>query len=216
MKNAGNKRLMLLLLAMAMLVCGVMGSTFATQFVPSGDKNPQYDGDTALDYNVEVKYCNAVDEGYAYTFSADKKIFSENVLWCPGKTEIIYFQVKNEESQVVECIMDLFVTKNEFEDVMQYAVVVGDLVTGQIAHPQNWDKFVEMSANKKSVPLQVCSANDDSIKNPVVKVALEPGAIYSYALAIHMSENASNWYQEKELQMNIRFRVNANTVPDPQ
>lgn len=215
MMNAGNKRLILLLLALSMLVCGVMalGSTFATTFTPSGNKNTQYESDKTLNYNVEVKYCKNVAEKYASTFSPSETLFTQNVLWCPGKTEIVYFQVKNNENQVVECTMDLFVTKNEFTDVMQYAVVVADYVQNPTTHPADWKAFVNATVDKKSKPLLVCSTNDDTVKNPVIKVALEPGATYSYALAIHMSETASNHYKEKELAMNIRFRVNANATP---
>ena len=216
MMNAANKRPLLLVLTLAILLCGAMalGGTWATNFTAEGTQDTTtYGSDNTLNYNVAVKYGTSATNAYILDFSANSKPFTNNTLWCPGKTEIVYFQVTNNENFVVQCVMDLFVTENGFDNMIKYAVISNDIKTlGN--PPASWTEFVEQAVNSQSSVLQVCSTTDTDIKNPVFTVDLAPNASQCYALAIHMEELTPNKYQNEALNMNIRFRVNANYIPN--
>lgn len=210
MRNAGNKRLVLLLLTLAMLACGVMalGGTFANQdsIDRISDKTKEeivYDANSnVLKYGVSVTYSEKLDGTYNDLFNG--KPF-ENTLWCPGYTKVIYIKVQNDEKFPVECTLDLKITKNDFGNMMAYAVISPD-EENKLPKPTNWYEFMTHERAKSSSLL--------SQKNNVFdKVYVAAEAYKTYALAMHMEDQAGNEYKKAQLAMKFDFRVDANYEP---
>lgn len=199
MTNAGNKKLLALLVTLVLLAAGLiaMGSTFATQLVLD-DKGAQA-LDKNLNFDVSV---NCYDgNGYNAPMLTDAAVFTSDTYWCPGQTQIVYFAVENNENFIVKTTMDMVVSANGFDDMLRYAVIRKDLKAAT-DQPANWTEFVTLAGS--SAPLAIAT-------NPVFsEIDIAPNTTEYFALAIHMQEEASSHYQNKELQMKFQFRVDAN------
>lgn len=214
MTNAGNKKLLVVLLALALFACSVMalGGTFATQVDKEGttlieDTN----GPTVLNYKVALTYSDS-PEGTSNNLLSVKPY--ANTLWCPGYTKIIYVEVVNNEAFPVECTLNFDVTANGFDDKMTYAVLAPDS-NGELTQYSNWDSFYTAAGTKSDLK--------ELREYPIfTDLPLTSEASTTYAVAIHMSEDASNQYQNKQLAITVDFRVDANyatgttVLTDPQ
>lgn len=201
MTNAGNKKLLALLVTLVLLAAGLiaMGSTFATQVDLDGKDGVSTDSG----FNVIV---NAYENGqYSKTLQADAAFFTSDASWCPGYTQILYFSVTNNEAFPVKTAMNMNVTKSGFDNMLSYAVVPQDLKAEDAAHPDNWADFVKMAGESEELKL-----NSNTVFS---NIDMAPGETRYYALGIHMSEQASSHYQNKMMDMNFSFRVDANSTP---
>lgn len=205
MRNAGNKKLRLVLLALALLSLSMvaLGGTFAdpnrldrgeTTATPF-DSNPN-----ELKYNVAINYSDTKD-GTQLNLLTGKPY--AGTFWCPGFTKIIYITVANNEPFPVECFLDLKVTENGFDDMMTYAVINPT----NTAEYSNWQEFLK--AADVNGTLQQSDNSYSIFKDEYLKH--HENAVY--AVGIHMSEEATNKYQNEQLVLNFDFRVEAMNAP---
>ena len=106
--------------------------------------------------------------------------------------------------------MTLNVDESQFGDVFSYAVVEGNLKAQGADHPDNWKAFVDrathrgIAADKASLPVF-----DD--------ITLQPAGTdysdYFCALGLHMSENASSEFADKNMKLSFTLTVDANYKP---
>ena len=197
MMNAGNKRLILLLLALSMLVCGVIGGTLALN-----------DSNDTMDYNVKLLCYNPDTKEYDLPLYGESAYspFATDVVWCPGYTEIVYLKLTNGEAFPVDCELDIVVKENGFGKTLSYAVIYGMQPTTK-GHPTNWVDFKAKANISKTL--------ENSSYTVTSKVELDPGDRSSryYALAIHMDENATNEYKNVSMEMNFLLNVTAEKEP---
>lgn len=201
-----NRRMLVLLLALVLLAGGItaLGSTFATRVKDSeGEGVPLGDG---KDFYVTVNY----HDGSGYnTELMNKPTFVEDALWCPGKTEIVYLAVTNYENFPVKCTLSMNVSKNEFDDMLKYAVIDENLKADNTNHPANWAAF-EKDAEGSHI---LKKSTDTETNNVFEGVTLNIEETRYFALAIHMDESATSIYQNKLLDMTFNLRVNAEYEP---
>lgn len=200
MKNAGNKRPILILLALAIILFSGMalGSTFASQ-VNKTDGQDQLDA-TDGKYNVVVKY----HDGTGYTKSLDDKtpVLTKDILWCPGYTKIVYFQLTNEEAFPVECTLTMTAKESDLNQALTYAVL-GNLQPDSANHPKSWK---EVTAEKSQL--------ESGKQVAIIKEATLVDDTSQYcAIAIHMDENAGNQYLNKSVDIDFQLVINANYKP---
>lgn len=196
MRNAGNRKLRLVLLALALLSLSMvaLGGTFASTVNKEGTEEQ-----SSTDYRVIVTCRDS--KGQSVNLFSGSPVLTEQTFWCPGRTEILYLDVTNNESFPVECILNLTVDDNEFGQMMEYAVINGN------EYPNNWSDF-----EKKSQKSSVLNTNTTyEIFNFPASAPLTGGP-HHFALAIHMSENATNEYQEKTMQLTFDLRINADNA----
>ena len=208
MMNAGNKRLKLLLLTLAILACSVvaLGGTLAGGVDRSEGKSAQtLQNDTAnhLDYAVDILYADRSGGNYQTVLGHNP---FAGALWCPGYTKVVYFKVYNHEAFALEATLDLKITDSEFGNTMTYAVLAPGS-DGTLSQPGNWNEFMTASGNHNAVLV----AQKDY--NVFKQVLLQSGQETIYAVAIHMSEDASNQYQGKTMEINFDFRVDSDSAP---
>ena len=200
MMNAGNKRLILLLLALSMLVCGVMalGSTFATQVNKSDGLDKQYiaNNDNNLNYKINLTY-HTIEDETPKPFLTSAPFTSAP--WCPGYTKVVYLTIKNNEAFPVECILTIDDGDSELGKVMSYAVI-----SSPASSYSSWGTF-KTDAGSNAGHL---SDNNPTVFNYPATSPLAAGQTATYALAIHMDEEANNTYQE--LKMNMKFNLVLN------
>lgn len=199
MKNAGNKRLMLLLLALAMLICGVMGSTFATQVNKSDGQDNRYvdNNDNGLDYQIDLTY-HTLDNAIQHSFLTATPFASAP--WCPGYTKVVYLSIKNNEDFPVECTLTINADNKKLGQVMAYAVI-----KNPAASYSNWGAFKEASLSKGYL-----ADENPTVFNIPATAPLTAGGAEEYALAIHMDETASNTYQDETMNMTFKLEINAD------
>lgn len=210
-------KLRILLLTLALVCIGilVLNGTFASKVT--------YDTSTAADlptnsghYNAVLSYQTAnnsyvelINNG-VYTDAS----FSTDMFWCPGRTEIVYLKVQNKESFPVNYSLSLLVSEESNDnyfltDTMSYAVHKG-LKRTDPNHPESWSDYVKACEGGQAQQLSRTSANP-LFSDPQ---PLEPGNGEAYlALAIHMDENASSAYKNKNLSLKIELRIDSNSVP---
>ena len=204
MTNAGNKKLLVVLLALALFACSVMalGGTFATQVDKSGKQEVIDNGEEVLAYEVDLLYSSTENGSYTSLLNVDP---FEGTLWCPGYTKVIYFKVVNKENFPVEATFNLKVTENGFDDMMAYTVLAP--VDGALPSHATWSTFQEKSSSLTSLK--------QNGLYPVFKdKLLNSNDTIIYAVAIHMKEAATNQYQSKQLKMDFMFHINSDYKPD--
>lgn len=213
MTNAGNKKLLVVLLALALFACSVMalGSTFATQVKYEGEE-VSLAGNGMLDYKVDIQF---------YTPEGNKDFLKVSPLngtvWCPGYTKIVYLKVTNNEAFPVDCELGMTVDQSGFGETLKYAVIYG-LKPNAEDHPSDWNAFYDNANVKGTLKVQDKLDSKDyshTVFDRAVFASSETNSQY-FALAIHMDENATNQYQNAELDLTFHFRVNADNKPSPE
>lgn len=210
MTNAGNKKLLALLVTLVLLASGLiaMGSTFAGQVNYNDAMVDLNTNENVMTYKVDIECYDPSATGndpYAISLMTNADVFTgSNVYWCPGKTEIVYLRITNNEKFPIDCSLDMNVKESGFDNVLSYAVIAEDLKTGTVTHPANWSKFVEAA----SVSDTLAIGNDENLL--FENAPIEAGGVRYYAVAMHMDEKATSEYQGKTLKMTFDFRVNAN------
>jgi len=195
MRNAGNKKLLAVLLALALLACSVMalGSTLASQ--TEVDKKNTTEK-SLLDSEGEYKVTVAYGDNYEHVLSNASPIFSAGDLWCPGYTKIVDLKITNNEEFPVEVMLNMVVGESDLNEVMYYALL-GDV------QPTSWGSISDDAKKLLS----------EGEKTIVKAENLQKGQSCDCKLAVHMSEAATNKYQNKTLDVNFELIVNANYKP---
>lgn len=232
--RTGRKKTVFIMAALIVLAVGValVGNTLATSINRESGEETELSIDDGT-YNVDVFYRDAKGN-YVSLSENDGASFAKDMFWCPGRTEIAYLRIMNNEKFVVECapllsvsIDDTTTQAAKLGDVLEFAVIDGLKSPADLKEYSNWAAF-KNSAN---------SANSDAVKGGSGKLEVgtyeafdkvngktmmyplssQGGEAY-FALAIHMDENASNDYQKAELNLKINLKVDANHKPgaDPQ
>lgn len=201
-----NSKRLCLVIAVAVLAVGIaaLSGTFATGVTYDDEKLALTDSNR---YNVSVRYIhsNDISAGYKDIFSAGN--FTGASKWCPGRTEIIYLKLQNNEAFPVNCTVSLNVQETAFDDTLRYAVLSRDLLTDrQNQHPANWAEYVQQ-ADPAAVLTEGAHILWEKQPLPI------DGTEQYLALAIHMDENATNEYENKTMKMNFILRFDANYEP---
>lgn len=123
-------------------------------------------------------------------------------LWEPGKTEVVYLAVANEGKLDLNYNIILNVTNDVNNDValekaFTYAIVPG--ATGYEASAySDWATILNAAgeSNTGAVPVGFTTAAQNG--------ALTDGAIDYFALAVHMSEDAGNEYQDQAIEIDVK------------
>lgn len=205
MKNAGNKRPILILLALAILLFGGMalGSTFASQV--DKESTPQkFLPAESDDYKVFVKYHDGknYDGGrYSNVLGPETPVFTRDIIWCPGYTKIVYLELSSEEAFPVECTLTMTAEDGLLNDVLDYTLL-GALKPNDVNHPRSWKEVATPKLPLTTEPITIIDA-----------VTLDGSAPQYYAIAIHMDETAGNQYRDQTLNINFQLVINANYKP---
>ena len=198
MMNSGNRKPLLPLLILAIILCGAMalGSTFASGVLrnledETGIEKVIANGQDALEYKVDILYSdNHLLESNPF----------ENTIWCPGYTEVVSGTIVNHEAFPIECTLNLLVSENQFTPVMEYASLKPS--TTALTQHSNWDSFRGASLNANTL--------QEGSYPLFTRVLVLPDNPVNYAFAIHMDTNASNQNQDKSMKLGFEFVVEAN------
>lgn len=217
--TGGYRKIKLFSLMVALVALGlaVVGGTWASQdkLDYQDEKNIEYEKNEHLDYAVELNYYNGT--GYVTALGEGVNVFNGSA-WCPGKTEIVYLQIKNKEGFPVDVALTLVPkeadnNKKRFGEVLTAAWLVSesDLRETVTSTYKNWGEFSEEAKDVKPLTNDV-----EVLKNGeaggMQNVILSSGAQY-IALAVHMSESASSDYAKLGLNLSFNLRVNADQAP---
>ena len=204
MRTMRTPRLMLLLLAAALLVTGALafGGTFAIEekLVLTGDET-KLDDTVAFDVSIMQVYPNG-----AQPLMVDGAVEAWQVDWCPNRSEIVYLQLQNNEDFPVEVTLKMNVKALKHHGMFAYAAVPG--ITEGTNTYSNWEKFA------------AAAAHTDNLENGASlyvmdKVTMWPNSVYTCALGLHMNKEATaptDETDEKEplMSLGFTFTVNAN------
>ncbi len=192
----------LLLSALSVLMCVSMlvGTTYAwfTDSVSSANNKIQAG-------NLDVQLWMHTGTDYEDISESEQPIFGEgslageNILWEPGKTEIVYLAVKNNGSLALKYNILVDVTDEGLVGSLKYAILDG--VTKDDADASGIDSWGDVIALDGVQTGDIASGRT---------VAAENGALKSqnwdyFALAIHMDELAGNEYQNKNVVIDIQI-----------
>ena len=113
-------------------------------------------------------------------------------LWEPGKTQVVYFSIKNNGSLDLKYKVDLIVTAIEknLHEALVYTITP-DAQYGDI-NADNWD-----DAGVKQVVSGINAQTQEE------GVALASGAEHFFALSVHMIEEAGNQYQNGSITFDM-------------
>lgn len=205
MKTSLVKRLGILLAALVVLGGGILAinGTFASNV---NYNSPKTELDSSQNFNVSLEY---LKDGKYVSLFGDVQPFSDSSKWCPGRSEIVYLKLSNNELFPINCTLALNVNETEFDDQLQYAILPVNLFADAAQHPASWREFVQAAKNNAEVLSQGTHhlINEKTMLNPD-----ENNAQY-IALCIHMNEDADSSYQNKKLSMNFSLRLDADFEP---
>ncbi len=188
MTNLKSTKRALLTSVIALLVCFAMllGTTLAwfTDSAISKD-NKIVSGD------LKVELYQWTDEAVSKNISNEQDpVFSGDILWEPGRTEVVYLSIKNEGSLDLKYRVALEVTSvsdKSLTDVMSYEITP-DAKYGEVTSWAGPGTQVEFGAN------------DTAAKD----VSLLSGEEHFFALSVHMDENAGNEYMNQSITFDIK------------
>lgn len=199
-----KKLVMLLALALLALGLAALSGTFASTVDYNTEKEDVAENKS---YDVGVQYVHSNSGTAEYADLLNATAFSDSSKWCPGRTEIIYLKLANNEAFPINCTIELNVTESEFDSVLSYSVMEGDLLyNNKENHPTSWADYVE-KANQQP---KVLSKGKHTLLDKKTLIGNAPCYL---ALAIHMDENATNDYENKVMKMNFSLRFDANYEP---
>ena len=188
MFNTKTTKRALLSSVLSLIICFTMllGTTFAwfTDSAISADNKI-----VAGTLDVELYQWTSETESTNISASSDP-VFSGDILWEPGKTEVVYLSIKNEGSLALKYQVALEVTGESADsllDVMSYTITP-DAKYGEVNAWAGNGIYVDSGVN----------ATD------AVDVALAPDAEHFFALSIHMDEEAGNEYQSEWITFDIK------------
>ena len=197
-KNALISSILVLALCFSML----LGTTFAW-FTDSAASAGNVIQTGSLD--VQLLMHNGTE--YVDISESEKPIFGEDsliadwedvdLLWEPGKTQIVYLGVKNAGSLALKYNVLVDVLDNGLVGALDYAIVDG--ATKDDADDLGAASWADIVAIDGAQTGLINAGRTVGAENG----ALEANAYDYFALAVHMNENAGNAYQGKSVVIDI-------------
>ncbi len=190
------------ILVLCMLFTSLIGTTFAwfTDSVTSS-------GNIIQTGNLDVQLLMYNGTEYVDISDSEKPIFGEDsliaewedvdLLWEPGKTQIVYLGVKNAGSLALKYNVVVDVVDNGLVGALDYAIVDGATKDAADAlGVASWADIVAIDGVQTGL---IQSGRTIAAENG----ALESNSYDYFALAVHMNEDAGNEYQEKNIVIDI-------------
>jgi len=231
--TGGYRKMKLFSLMVALLVAGlaVVGGTWATlatvNYGVSETAKPH-------DLNVDISYFDS--KGVEHSMGANtKEVFSDRT-WCPGRTEIVYLKVKNNEAFPIDMNLELVMEENQFAGANTMTMAwlterdLSQLKT-KIAACSDWIDFCDavgvQVANKRQqntgvvIPDQITvlkksKGEAEKILSGHNQNLVEANNEYYVALAIHMAESATSTEAGKTMSVKFKWQANSNEFPTTQ
>ena len=206
MAKSNHIKISVLVLALMLVCAGVilLGNTFANGV--DYTKTPQTAVEADKNYNINLNSYNKqgltanIIQNGVENASAN---FTEGMFWCPGRTEIIYLELKNNEAFPTSNTLSLNISDSTLKNVLSYAVNLGMKATDDL--PDNWKAFLDKATTSGdfangpyTLANQLHLAKDESVY---------------IAVAIHMDENAGNAYQNQTMNLQFTLQTDANFTP---
>lgn len=149
---------------------------------------------------VELWKFDATDYINISTEETQGNIFTEDTIWEPGYTQIVFLQVKNTGSLALNynILLDIDVDEGNtanLANVLDYAIVSGAKATDDVFQDLStltWAAVAQMGETGTIGD----AMNEDGLITAAPNGALLPNESDYFALAVHMDEEAGNEYQE--------------------
>ena len=185
-----------LLLCFSMLL-GTTYAWFTDTAASNGNKIVAGELDVELQMYDGSNYINIGDSKqpiFGVNSIAEQQIAQNNnadTLWEPGKTQVAYLAIKNDGNLDLKYTVALrvFGVKNDLYKVMKYAIIPD-------AHPNTAPVNAWDATKGKSVVEGTQTVSDGD-------VFLANRQTHYFALVIHMDENATNEYQNGEINFDL-------------
>ena len=208
MTSSKSTKRALLSSAFAILMCVVMliGTTFAW-FTDSVTNT----GNRIQAGNLEIDLLMDKEENGTYTSIAggEGDIFKEaqfaqnsnETLWEPGKTQIVYLGVQNKGSLALKYNILLDVTDNGLAGALEYAVLDGARAD-DLAGVTDWEALKAMEgAQTGDIKAGRTIAAPNGCLDEIANDTKDETDYF--ALAVHMKEDAGNEYQGKDITIDV-------------
>lgn len=190
----------LLTSAVALFLCFVMliGTTFAwftDEVTSSGNVIQAGTLDVQLfvhDENGAHEITDTSEPIFGKIDSTTANDNTANTLWEPGKTQTVYFSVKNNGSLDLKYSVAIEVTNVEenLNEVMSY------IITPDAQYKEVTKDDLDWPGTRVDLGMNVATAEP---------VALTHGGEHFFALSVHMDELAGNEYKNGNIQFNIKL-----------
>lgn len=216
MNNQNKKRTVIAsITSLVLCVAMLLGTTFAWFTAEVSNDGNRIKAGTL---GVELWKYDTNDYINISTEETQGNIFTEDTLWEPAHTEIVFLQVKNTGSLALNynILLDIVADAgNTFNlaDVLDYAIVPGAKATDeafQDLSTLNWVAVMQMGENGTIGD----AMNEDGQITAAPNGALLPEESDFFALAVHMDDQAGNEYQECGITIGVD--VVAVQMPDEQ
>lgn len=223
--TGGYRKIKLFSLMVALIVAGlaVVGGTWATQ-VNYAKK------ETAKPHALKVEYQYLSENNEWTTMNAATKNVFDGRTWCPGRTEIIYLKVHNNESVPVDVNLNLYMEANEFAETetMTMAWLTNaslEELEKEIDKCSNWDDFYKTAVTQSQSKvngnenteiiaqvevLDAKATKEESVLSGRNRNLVSAGQSYYIALAIHMDESTTSTYAGKTMSVKFKWQANSN------
>ena len=200
-KRSTKSAILTSMLSIILCITMLLGSTFAWfSHTASSQSNRIVSGNLKVDLLMDKNKTGNVDE-YVSIRDGFGDIFSEaagnSFRWEPGKTEIVYLQVKNSGSQALRYNVELLVSGSNYgvlADALSFAVIEGK----KAGNPEyaTWEAIVEAADKTGGLSAGYVTVFSNGI-------ALAKASDY-FALVVHMDEDAGSEYMGENISIDVR------------
>ncbi len=188
--KATKKAMLSSLLALVLCFAMLLGTTFAwfTDSAVSSDNKIK-----AGTLDVQLYKWTGTDASEEITASSDP-LFTEDTIWEPGRTEVVYLSIKNNGTLDLKYKVALETketTDHDMREVMFYAITP-DAKYGEV---EGWLKKGETAMQLDTESTTTPAAMD---------VTLKADEEHFFALSVHMGEEAGNEYMNDSIVFDIK------------
>lgn len=200
--KATKRALLSSVLALVLCFTMLLGSTFAWFTDSAVSANNKIVAGT-----LDVELWQHTAAGSTNITSESDPIFSGDIIWEPGKTEVVYLSIKNNGNLALKYKVAIEVTSvsdHDLTEVMYYAIAPG-AVLGDVTA---W--VGDESADAKKVNAGVGLTETDFVD----MLLAENGDEHFFALSIHMDDEAGNHYMGDSITFDIKVLAGQATYEE--
>ena len=183
--KATKRALLSSVIALFLCFAMLLGTTYAW-FTDSASST----GNKIVSGNLDVELYQWTSATESKNISDSKDpVFTGEMLWEPGKTEVVYFSIKNAgnlDLKYKTAVVVTSVSEDSLTDVMSYTITP-DAKYGDVTAWAGNGTYVELGINATNA----------------LDVPLTVGGEHFFALSVHMDETATNEYMGETITFDI-------------
>ena len=214
-KKATKRALLTSVMALAMCVVMLVGTTFAwfTDTASTGVNKIQAGN---LDIQLLMRttdergntYYKNIGDSHDVIFGGENSLVAQNnnqnTLWEPGKTQVAYLAVRNAGNLALKYNIILNVKDEGLIGALDYVIVPQGTLFGDDVCRENVASWNDVKAGATKLTAGTFTAAPNGCLDEIAHDKTKTNETEYFALVVHMDENAGNTYMNKSVTIDMK------------